>query len=238
MEEQTLNPQKLDKWHRWMGNANIDGSIESELTNLAVVRLVFSGVKEMVQSNKKVQRHSAFHSVFAANYAHSVLMYIRRQVRRHRDSISLIGLLDDLLENAESISRDYHVGFYTRDITRPSLLEHKNRVGNGTFDRYFAGEAGNHLCSGIVAADIAILEGVFEHSSSFADRRIAHLDKRSPDTIPTFGELEYWCDTLNETYWKYHLLLTAADLQITPILNHNWKEIFQHAWIADEEGNS
>ena len=72
-----MNPDKLKKWLLWIGDANSHGAISRELSDLAIIREVYSGVVEMVRSNPALQRHSAFHSVFGLNYAHSVLMYPR-----------------------------------------------------------------------------------------------------------------------------------------------------------------
>jgi hypothetical protein len=77
-----MNPQKLEKWRRWLGNdANSDGSIAQELANLAVIREIHAGLRQMVDNNKNLQKHSAFYWVMQMTYSHSTLMYIRRQVQ-------------------------------------------------------------------------------------------------------------------------------------------------------------
>lgn len=32
-----MNPHKLKKWNRWLGESNLEGSIAYELANLAVI---------------------------------------------------------------------------------------------------------------------------------------------------------------------------------------------------------
>jgi hypothetical protein len=49
-----MNPMKLEKWNRWLGDANSDGSITHELVNLAVMREIHSGLKQMVDDNKNL----------------------------------------------------------------------------------------------------------------------------------------------------------------------------------------
>jgi hypothetical protein len=101
-----MEPLKLKKWNRWLGDADSDGSIAHELANLAVIREIHSGLKQMVDNNNNLQKHSAFYSVVQITYSQSALMYIRRQVRRDKDSVGLIMLADDILKNSEQITRN------------------------------------------------------------------------------------------------------------------------------------
>ena len=79
-----MNPQKYEKWVTWLGDASIDGSITNELANLATIRKVHMGLQEMIKENKKLQIHSAFYSVTHITYSQTVLMFIRRQIRRDK----------------------------------------------------------------------------------------------------------------------------------------------------------
>ncbi|MCF6261551.1 MAG: hypothetical protein L3J98_15545 [Gammaproteobacteria bacterium] len=91
-----MNPNKLTKWSKWLGDANSDGSIAYELANLSVVREINAGLRDMVASNPALQKHSAFYSVSHITYSQTALMYIRRQVRRDGGSVSLIMLAKDI----------------------------------------------------------------------------------------------------------------------------------------------
>lgn len=225
-----MNPQKLEKWNRWLGDANSDGSIAHELANLAVIREIHSGLKQMVDNNKNLQKHSAFYSVMQITYSQSTLMYIRRQVRRDNDSVGLIMLADDILKNCNLITKAFYSSLYT--IGKQDI-EHDEwkRLGERDFAKYFGGDTGDFLDPQIVKQDIQKLEKVFADSSGFTDKRLAHLDKREPTNIPMNSEIESWCQVLNEILRKYMLLLRAADYKNEPILQHDWKSIFRTSWL-------
>src|SRR3989338_5408940 len=133
-----MNPQILEKWNRWLGDADSDGSIAHELANLAVIREIHSGLRKMVDNNKNLQKPSEFYSVIQLTYSQSVLMYIRRQVRRDKDSVSLIMLADEILKNSEQITKEFCSNLYTTN--RPDEeREQWKRLGEREFVKYFGG---------------------------------------------------------------------------------------------------
>jgi hypothetical protein len=226
-----MNPHKLAKWKRWLGDANTHGTITRELVDLAIIREVFHGVREMVRNNSALQQHSAFHSVFSLNYSHSVLMYVRRQVRRNQDSAGLIELAHDLRDNCNLVTQDYYIGLYAQNAIDAPDREELERWGRSVFLEKFGGTVKTYLDPLVIEADIADLNAIADASSSFTDRRLAHLDRREPKRIPTHQELDRWCDTLNDKLKKYISLLDAADFRIPPVLSHDWRAIFRTAWL-------
>lgn len=225
-----MNIKKLEKWDRWLGDANLDGSIPHELANLAVIREIHSGLKQMVDNNKNLQKHSAFYSVIQITYSQAALMYIRRQVRKDKQSVGLIMLADDILKHCNLITKDFHSSLYTIGKQNREHDAWKS-LGRREFDKHFGGVSGDSLDPQIVKQDIQKLEKVFTDSSSFTDRRLAHLDSREPTNIPMYSEIESWCQVLNEILRKYMLLLRAVDYRVEPILQHDWKSIFRTAWL-------
>lgn len=225
-----MNPQKLEKWNRWLGNANSDGSIAHELANLAVIREIHSGLKSMVDNNKNLQKHSAFYSVMQITYSQSALMYIRRQVRRDKDSVGLIMLADDILKNSDLITKEFYSNLYTKDKDKKECEQWK-KFGERNFISHFGGALGDRLDPHIIEQDIQNLVKVSNDSSGFTDRRLAHLDKREPTSLPMYSEIESWCDVLNEILRKYMLLFHAVDYKVEPILEHDWKNIFRTVWL-------
>jgi hypothetical protein len=179
-----MNTQKLEKWNRWLGDANSDGSIAHELANLAVIREIHSGLKQMVDNNNNLQKHSAFYSVIQATYSQSALMYIRRQVRKDKDSVGLIMLAEDIKKNSELITKEFYSSLYV--FNRPDVeLDEWKRLGERDFDKHFGSALGDSLDPHIIEQDIQRLVKVFDDTSGFTDRRLAHLDKREPTSIPS-----------------------------------------------------
>ncbi len=182
-----MNPDKLKKWNKWLGNINADGSITYELGNLSVIREINTGLKEMVKNNKDLQIHSAFYSVTHLTYSHSVLMYIRRQVRKDKGSVSLILLAEDLLKNCEIITKEFYSNLY---IVNRDKSEHESykELGEKDFEKDFGGRCVHYLDPEVIRKDIEELEKISKDSSDFIDWRLAHTDKREPTTIPYMSE--------------------------------------------------
>jgi hypothetical protein len=229
-----MDPQKLAKWKKWIGDGSTEGSISRELMILALNRQVFAGVKQIVDANSEIQVHSSFYQVFTSNHAHSALMYIRRQVDRHPDSVSLMNFPLDLRGNHELITQNYYVSLYTQDAVDEVDLENRTRWGESDFEEYFGSPIEGHINPGIFDADIKSLDSVSTNIKSFVDQRLAHLDKHKPDRVPKLDELESACDTLGNILKKYILLLDAKDYQIAPVLQHDWKAIFRVPWLRDD----
>ncbi|MCF6259815.1 MAG: hypothetical protein L3J98_06595 [Gammaproteobacteria bacterium] len=104
-------------------------------------------------------------------------------------------------------------------------------VGKAFVANKFFGEHSNCLDPKVIEQDIKRLELVSDGSSSYTDRRLAHLDKREPDSIPTLSEVEEWCEVLNDVLKKFMLLIHGVDYKVEPILQHDWKSIFRTAWL-------
>lgn len=228
-----MNPQKLAKWKQSLEDVNSDSTITHQLVNLARVRHIFSGVCKMVEDNPRLRQHSEFYYVFTENYAHSVLMYVRRQVRRDSKSMNLIKLADELHNESKNITMDYYVGLWTKNSINEIDRSERERMAKAEFLHRFGGNTKTHVDPAGIKDDITELESVFQKSSSFIDRRLAHQDKREPDHIPTLPEVETWCETLNATFKKYYLLLFCSDYVITPIFEHDWQAIFRVPWLPE-----
>ena len=139
-------------------------------------------------------------------------------------------LAHDILKNCSLITKEFYSGLYAQRKPDEEREEWK-RLGERDFAKYFGGKIGDSLDPQLINEDVEKLERVFADSSGFTDRRLAHLDKREPTSIPMHSEIESWCQTLNDVLRKYMLLLRAVDYKIEPVLQHDWKIIFRAAWL-------
>ena len=82
--------------------------------------------------------------------------------------------------------------------------------------------------------DLEELKSKAKICEKYADRRIAHSDKRAISSIPTFPDLDKCIDFLELLIKKYYLLFRAGSLNsILPVSQnrYDWKAIFKEAWI-------
>lgn len=230
-----MEQESLNDWNRRLGtNPNEEATIYKEMVDLATIIYVFSEIREMIQSNPKLQRHSAFYNVHGLIYAHSVLMYIRRQVRT--DGNSLVRLLQDIRDNHQQVTREWFVSMYTEGAS-DRHQDAQEDDANHDFNKYFAAdEDSEYIDANIVQEDIDRLQEIYESTENLVNGRIAHtVQQREPDTMPTYDQLAEWAKEVGNIFKKYLLLLQGRGLD-RPLLNfsHDWKEIFRHPWLPED----
>ena len=155
---------------------------------------MFWEVQDIIRANPRIQKPSAFYRYLGRTYLSHALAGLRRQIKPQKDSISFVGLLDDIAKNPEELSRDY----YRSRCAYPdgpdiSQIETEGRkeleeVGiTGTpqlkdlikMDDFApcADASGKHVCPKMVEDDLKRLKSAVEIHEEFADKRIAHWDK-------------------------------------------------------------
>ena len=88
----------------------------------------------------------------------------------------------------------------------------------------------------MVIADLGELNRVASVVEDFADKRIAHHDKRKPKMLPRFEQVDSCLDALNKLYCKYHSVFHASAMSsLMPVYQYDWKEIFTVPWLKYEE---
>ena len=132
-------------------------------------------------------------------------MGVRRQIKHQKGSISIAGLLQEIVETPCVLSRE-----------RFARADAKN------VDAY------------IVQQDLHKLKKLGHEVENFADKRIAHYDKRLIENVPSFGELDTCIHFLAELTEKYWLMFKSVDIRNdwvpTPIEDYS-VEIFRQPWI-------
>jgi hypothetical protein len=107
------------------------------------------------------------------------------------------------------------------------------KIGHREFDR-FAGKAGAHVDPRLVQDDITNLQRMTEHLERYATKRVAHLDAKGPDRIPTYHELDQAIDLLEELVKKYRLLIKCVGGAVLPVVAYPCKAIFTEPWIPPD----
>ena len=89
-----------------------------------------------------------------------------------------------------------------------------------------------------IEKDILELKNISEKIEEFADKRIAHLDKRELDVLPTFGDLHDCMDKMKDLVKKYLLKINGVGyIDIEPAMQYDFEEIFTKPWkkITEEK---
>lgn len=211
---------KLQKWGRWID------TIHADMVRSALSRQIYEETRQIVIDNPALADGSVvFFEQLTRWYADSVIMGLRRQLKIKDDSISLAGLLQDIAANPALLTRTHFVSL----SDKPEMHPHLNR----TFDKY-AGQGAEYVSSEAVKQDLDEFRKRSVRCETYADRLVAHLDKRVVKDPPSFSE---FYDTVNcaETLLKKYTLLIQGHslLSVTPVVQENWKAIFRMPWLRN-----
>ena len=241
---------KLEKWLRWM--ETIQGKIRGLLRDTNM----FWEVQDIIRANPRIQKPSAFYSYLGRTYLSHALSGLRRQIKPQKDSISFVGLLDDIAKNPEELSRSYYRSLCAYpdgpDISQIEMEGKEELEEVGIVDTSqlkdsipvddfapYADAIGEHVCPQVLSDDLKMLKSAAENLEEYADKRIAHWDKRKPKVVPTFGELDDCIKLLDKTYVKYHLLFYAESIDtLMPTYQYEWKAIFLEPWLKTGAGSA
>ena len=241
MNQKFEKSQKLEKWLKWME------TIHDEILSLVQDANMFWEVQDIIRENPRIQKPSAFYSYLARTYLSHALAGLRRQTELQKDSVSFVRLLAEIAENPQELSRSYFNSRHPHSngpdldqvvgkasveavgITESSQL--KAIIQMDDFAQY-ADASGEYVCPQMVKDDRTRLESVVKTHREYADKRIAHRDKREPKVVPTFGELDDCIKLLDQTYVKYHFLFHAESIDtLMPTYQYKWKSIFCEPWL-------
>jgi hypothetical protein len=211
-----LSP-KREKWVRWLEE------IKQQVYSAMESRLIYRETSAIIQANKSLPEQSAFYGRLQLWYAESALMAVRRQAKIDSQAISLARLMREIQQTPELINRTYWISLF-----RGYAIEH---LADGMFDR-IAGAGAEHVDPGTVEEDLADLRRLVASCETWADKRVAHFDHGVAPKPPTYQELDEALDVIGRMLQKYYNFVTAdAIAYTTPEILHNWKRVFEHAWL-------
>ena len=241
MNQKFEKSQKLEKWLKWME------TIHDEILALVQDTNMFWEVQNIIRENPRIQKPNAFYGYLARTYLSHALIGLRRQTKLQKDSISFVRLLDEIAKNPEELSRSYFNSHYSSsngpdldEVIGRTELEAVGIVDSPQLKEIikmddfapYADVSGAHVCPQMVEDDRKKLESAAKRHEAFADKRIAHWDKREPKVVPTFEELDDCIKLLDQTYVKYHFLFHAESIDtLMPTYQYEWKRIFCEPWL-------
>ena len=214
--------QQFEKWNKWL-----EDYIYPEIGELVSFRYIFRKIAKMANENPTFQQLGSFHWFIKSTYFDYAVMACRRQLKSDRKSVSFVRLLEDIIKFPEVMSRERFVNLYSKDIQARA---------NKIFDQRFSGGCKDHIDPAIVQQYLCELKshgGKIGKVEDFADKRVAHSDRRSSDS-PTFDELDACIDCLAKFTRNYHFLFHGVgedDDLLVPGIDEYWDETFSKPLI-------
>ena len=73
-----------------------------------------------------------------------------------------------------------------------------------------------------------------QRAKKYVNKRIAHFDENEPVTPVSFEEISECLEVLEQLVKKYYSIFNAVDVEILPVWQYDWKQIFREVWIPQE----
>ena len=236
-----------DKWLSQMQ------TIKSEIASLLSDDDAFRRVKEIVASNPSIQKPHKFYRYLYDSYISHVLVGLRRQIKVDNNCISFAGLLTAISKHPEELSRSYYLSLNNQPVTPGShhteldgqkQLSYLGNTESSAIEQVilieddfvkYADASKTHICPDMVRRDLNNLRTTVAACEDFADKRIAHRDKREPRFIKTYADLDREIvsalEILQKMYEKYYHLFHAGSITVKPQYQGDWKAIFSEPWM-------
>jgi len=222
----TLTDERVARWKGW-----IEGPIHNDIIGMHDKRQIWRDVIGMVEANPEVANTpSAFWDWMRETYSTSQAIAIRRQADRDYRACSLTRLIEQMRDDAPSLTRAYFLSLW--DVKEDPLLM---RRAEDAFDALAGG--GDHLDPEVPRSDLARLRSEAGEMTRYVNEHVAH-DMAEPTMVqlPTFNDMHDAIDALGTMLRKYSNLLTAGTyITLEPTVQEHWMAIFRQPWIAPSD---
>jgi hypothetical protein len=213
---------KIEEWLQWME------VIKDEVQELVITKRTFHEVQQLIKDNPTLHQSNTFYNYLSRTYVSHVIIGLRRQIKgKGNNCISMVRLFNELIKSPQVLTRSYYV-----DLYKGSSVE---CFADKDFNK-FAAPGSPHIDPTLVRADLNRLLDASKRCEDFADKRVAHRDKRELDELPNFNEVDACIALLDELYVRYFMLFHAKQMDsLLPTLQYDWKEIFRVPWIFQDK---
>jgi len=188
-----FDDQTYEKWVDWL-----EHGIVTEITALHHSRQVWRGFTDMVQKAKPGASGTVV-GAYTGSYIAEQAIAVRRQTEIDTDVVSIARLIDEI-RRFPGVTRARWTGLWPiGESGDPFLAEMTRQVAEGSFDEV-AGVGAANFPPASAQADLEKLSRAAAPIAKYANRVIAHTDKRGPGAVPTVGELDAAIDAFGEGF--------------------------------------
>ena len=151
----------------------------------------------------------------------------------NKQVISLARLLDDIAQEPELIRRDEFVEALTSPFS--NLREQKRQLADAFFEKFAPGGIAS-VEPLVVLQDLAELRLSAEEITRFANRRVAHFDKRETPLVADLSSVDEPIERIGRTLVRYCQLVTGEeyDLGIPTVADRHLEFLFREPWSRFE----
>jgi hypothetical protein len=209
-----MNQKLIEDWRRCLAN------VSNQLVGLHERLAVWKEYARRFRAAPPAE-HEFVHDWIIANYVDSMAIGIRRVVfPAGRDTVSLIGLLNAIAHDPDTLTLEDAVAFWGRDCER-RIDKHRKWL----LDRFFTNPNSTEIDRRRVCDDKTELESDahVNRIRELASRHVAHLiPSRTLDAV-SFDDIDVALDLIDRHTRDYSILLVASGpLTFEPVFAGDW----------------
>ncbi len=186
--------------------------ISDEISDLLHKDNVFENRTKSLIEELSIDNH--IKTEIIRNHYSTMLVAVRRQLGIKKGEISLLNLLNKLIQHNTSITKEWYASEWLKDSSlmtpnnAPELKDFVLNIPVSEFEKHFGKD---YLDAVVVWRDIKVLKSATKIIKSYVDKRIAHRD-RAP--VVSVNEKEYLeaLELLEKMTTKYILLLKQVGM--------------------------
>lgn len=209
------------RWRRWLK------IIEGDVLTLHWNRAIHRRVREIVQDNPSINYDNPLHEWIQSNYVAANVLRLRRLIdapSKKNPNLSILVLLADIEAAPGAISQRNLQRFF-----RYYGSKDKSALLVSTSD------GGFRVDSVKVGAEVAKLKRKVRKVKTFADRYIAHHDRKRGKP-PKLEDVDAAIDAAGELFNEISILLTGRSFgSLEPSDEAGWDQILEEPWIRIKE---
>lgn len=224
--------------------------VEKKVMSLLIWRHMFWEWRQIIESNDNMRRSNSFFDMISHGYVALVVMNIRSLIDNDPKSISFANLLNKIASNYKIFNREWYVSLWGKpskpvvivdhlpEEERESIIKQAEdftkkdhfRRANEWFDK-FSGKNQEFTNVKKIKNDLCVMRRKAINIQHFADRHIAHIDRRGLKIIPKLGELDDCISAFEKLCLEYSMFFRGGSASsLLPTWQYNWKKIFDYAW--------
>lgn len=188
--------------------------ILSELMLLWKGKVIWEGVKDIVDANTNVQNPGHFHRWASINHGITVAVGIRRQIDKDSRSRSLRNLLQDMRCNVNHILLDK-----AKHLSELNGSENEQELRN--------------QIEKLLEKMIKKLDNKCKIIKKFVDKHVAHTDREGTRKV-TIDQVHNALIEINEIMKDVSTLIDGSPINIETPIRDDWKDIFRVPWIESD----
>lgn len=199
--------------------------VEVEIVTLHHSRSIYRRLFKIVDANPRIQKPNALYEWLHLSYVTYASTAIRRLIDDHKDAVSLSNLVRSMSANESVITRKWFVSRYTEPLCKTDYpsRDFDNLVGVGR----------STVEGGDLKRRLDQIRSLSSRVVDYVDKLVAHTDRKLPDKLPTYGDLDKAIDAVGELFEHLHLLINQASLlSLEPVETFPWERLFEEPWIV------